>query len=302
MKVHDLSFLEDAAPIGNHIGDGADSSVYEHDNGWVYKVTSCLKTQALLTYLMTNPARGLPLVKQSLGVCAVDEDGHTYYGFLVEKLFNSLANKDEVKRTRVGVLPLRQKYKLGTRSKTPKPGILNWLSDFWKTTQANLIKGAGEVRKISSYEITLAQLANTKELPELASAFQTLISLFGNSVYYDFARKDNVMLNSFGEVVLADPVSSQFFENHDVELNEVLLTGWKIVEQRGLKAVVEKSIIRILSQRDSEQLELKPAVASSPYFDLALEPLEALSTVSLAQQTRKEVNLFKIPDWKQKLP
>lgn len=213
---------------GVGVKDGAYARVVVTGPYEVVKLNTCKATERLLRALnnlrITErpvPA-GLPAVLDKYGSCAVDSQGFTYQGWLLERLFepNCL---DEMKRARVTGKRVLSQLKPGyakSFSRETNPELL-----------ADLNAALAEEQSLLP-DVTLwthcAQMALNMALRTEGALKETFLWLDSfirrERVALDLLTQGNILVNMFGHPVLCDPVcaSSGVAETREAHPDEGL--------------------------------------------------------------------------------
>lgn len=191
------------------VKSGAFAVVSIVDDNTVIKATSCIPSANFLTSLLAiksvlparwqRPIAGLPLVFEALGAIAEDADGQRYFGFRMERLFETsepVGQRDAAYAQKQPVLEkLSAAYSAYCRIKN------NHHNFEFTDTEASI-----EVAH---------RLANDSTDP-LGEGFAFIAAFLARQTatkaVMDLMRPENLMFSREGELILADPVAGVYDE------------------------------------------------------------------------------------------
>lgn len=176
----------------------------------VIKATCCLPSAKFLTFLQTNessgrqytrrPVAGLPRVFEALGPIAKDADGHSYFGFRMERLFD-----------------MPQPDGLRDAAYTQKQLLMGKLSaafSAYHRNQNNHHQDLEFTDTAASIEVARRLANDSTNL--LGQGFGFIATFLAQQTepkaVMDLMRPENLMFSREGELILADPVAGVYDE------------------------------------------------------------------------------------------
>lgn len=191
------------------LNSGAFSVVSVVDDETVIKATCCIPSANFLTALLAiesiatapwqRPIAGLPRVFEELGAIAKDADGQHYFGFRMERLFDTPEPKGQRNTADAQKQPLLEKLNAAYLAYQRRQD--NHQNFVFTDTEASI-----EVAQ---------RLANDSTNP-LGEGFAFIAEFLGRQTatktVMDLMRPENLMFSREGELILADPVAGVYDE------------------------------------------------------------------------------------------
>jgi hypothetical protein len=231
----EFTLLPNAHPIverclteGKIIGEGAFAQVFELDSNTVLKLTACQATINLFDRIIAKPVRGIVKVLRGFGPVALDQDGITYYAYVVERLYSkeewrALPNVKRNVRKRKHVSRFyeqcgqRRRVSLEEKALSPlhekRRIVRKGRQDFDAVVQRiNLhVKKHLKFRAVDHRQKGHDLFWNMKRQVEDAGVIRALSALEDMMAHenaeLDLLIDGNVLLTRDGEVTLSDPVT-----------------------------------------------------------------------------------------------
>jgi hypothetical protein len=205
-----------------HDGDGAFSRVYAIDRRTVLKITTCQATKLLFRQLIRKPVTGCLKVFKAFGKVAVDEDGYTYFAFVVERLYSqkewqTLPSVRRIEHKRKHCSRFCEDEGKRQRASTTKVGRglvkKRWLQK--RKSSKTLEAAVKKIRRQAKHYVTED---GRQKGSELIYRIKRKIGLTGamdmlhrfiekRDIELDLRVDGNVMLTHDGNICLADPVT-----------------------------------------------------------------------------------------------
>jgi hypothetical protein len=205
-----------------HDGDGAFSRVYAIDRRTVLKITTCQATRLLFKELIRQPVTGLLKVFKAFGKVALDEDGHPYFAFVVERLYSqkewqTLPSVRRIEQKRKHLSRFSDAEGKRQRASTAKAarGLVKkrWLLK--RKSSKTLEAAVKRIRRQAKHYLTEDGRQKGSELIYrikrkigLTAAMEMLHRFIAKKdIELDLRVKGNVLLTRDGNICLADPVT-----------------------------------------------------------------------------------------------
>lgn len=283
--------------------DGGFSRVVPVSPFEVVKFTSCEGTVELLQLLRKEQGKqalALPAVLENLGPCAKDADGVLYHGWLLERLFVAGAI-DDMRRARVtGRAKLSRVKPAYQRASTltVEPGVVHALQAALQGIQKERTRPDGNDTSADDLGIATDMAVRTTGI--LRHTFVWLSELLRKNpgMRLDLLTEGNLLVNMFGEPMLADPViqdlESLQFGLAGCASAGVCLGVWLPTRVQGLKVELRPYSSQASSEDDlrelSQRLQLLGLRNFQEFHEGSKEHLEFLGAPP------KKAPIWELPD------